>query len=120
MSLQINGAIVALRIDTGAQTNLISMIEINAMKENPKMIKKRVPLEGYNGKDIENKGQCRLKVTAKNKTHNVLFTVVLEGCESLLGAATSNTLNLVSRAHHINCSKAISTRTCTVDSIVQR
>lgn len=118
VSLQINGAIVALRIDTGMQANLNSTIEINAMKEKPKIIKKRVPLEDYNGKDIENKGQCRLKVTVKKKTHNVLFTVVPEGSESLLGAATSKTLNLVRRVHHINCSEATSTRT--VDSIVQR
>ncbi len=120
VSLQINGAIVALRIDTGAQANLISMTDINAMKEKPKIIKKRVPLKDYNGKDIESKGQCRLKVTVKNKTYNVLFSVVPEGRESLLGGFALNTLNLVRRVYHINCSEAISVHSGTVDSIVQR
>lgn len=51
-----NGAIVAARTDTVALANLISMTEINAIKE---------------------KGQCRLKITVKNKTHHALFTVLL-------------------------------------------
>lgn len=69
-------------------------------------------------KTLKNKGQCRLKVvlTVKNKPHNVLFTVVYDSCESLLGGATSKTL--VRRVYHINFSEAISTHTCTVDSIV--
>lgn len=56
VSLQINGTIVALRIDAGAQANLISIPEIIAIKEKPKIIKKRVSLKDYNEKDIENKG----------------------------------------------------------------
>lgn len=42
VSLPINGVLVALRIDTGAQANLISMTEIKAMKEKPKITKKPV------------------------------------------------------------------------------
>lgn len=77
---------MALRIDTGAQANLVSMTEIKALKVKPKIIKKRVPLKDYNGKYIENKGHNKgLNVTVKNKTFSVLFTVVPEGCESLLG-----------------------------------
>lgn len=60
VSLQINGAIVALRTYTGVQANLISM-------KSPKK-KKKGQLKDYNGKDIENIGQCRLKVRVKNKT----------------------------------------------------
>lgn len=56
VSLQINGTIVALRIDAGAQANLISIPEVIAIKEKPKIIKKRVSLKDYNEKDIENKG----------------------------------------------------------------
>lgn len=63
----INGALIALRIDTGAQANLISMTEINTMKEKPKILKKAVRLKDYNEKDIESNGQCRLKVTIKTK-----------------------------------------------------
>lgn len=60
-SLPIDGALVALRIETDALANLISMIEIMAMKEKPKIFKKTVQLKDYNRKDIESKGQCRLK-----------------------------------------------------------
>ena len=118
--MPINGALVALRIDTGAQANLISMTEIKAMKEKPKLIKKTVQLKDYNGKDIESKGQCKLKVTVKDKSYNVLFSVVPEGRESLLGGVSSNKLNLVRRVYHINCSDAVSVHTGTVESIVHR
>lgn len=37
VSVPINGALVVLRIDTGAQANLISMTEIKATKEKPKI-----------------------------------------------------------------------------------
>lgn len=56
----------------------------------------------------------------KNKTYNVLFSVVPEGLESLLGGVASKRLNLVRRVYHINCSEAASVHTSTVDSIVQR
>ncbi|XP_041842184.1 uncharacterized protein LOC121640472 [Melanotaenia boesemani] len=42
VSLPVNGALVALRIDTGAQANLISMTDVYSMKEKPKIFDKRV------------------------------------------------------------------------------
>ncbi|XP_063055929.1 uncharacterized protein K02A2.6-like [Engraulis encrasicolus] len=120
VSLPINGALVALRIDTGAQANLISMTEIRAMKEKPKIFKKSVQLKDYNGKEIESKGQCRLRVTVKNKQYSVLFSIVPEGRESLLGGLTSKNLNLVRRVYQISCSDAVRAHNSTVDSIVQR
>lgn len=72
------------------------------------------------GPNIDSDSRWRLKVTVKSETDNVLFTVVPEGCESLLGGAASKTLNLVRRVYHINCSEAIGMHSCTVDSIVQR
>lgn len=88
VSLPINGALVALRIDTGAQANLISKTEINAMKEKPKIIKKTALLKDYSGKEIESRGQRRLKVTVKNKEYNLLFSIVPESWESLIGGVT--------------------------------
>lgn len=116
VSLPVNGALVALRINTGAQANLISMTEIHAMKEKPKIIPKRVLLKDYNGKDIASRGQCRLKVTVKGKDKYVLFTVVPEGHESLLSGATSKKLNLVKRVYNMR----IAPGTQTVESTVQQ
>lgn len=42
VSLPVNGALVALRIDTGAQANLISMTDVYSMKEKPKIFEKSV------------------------------------------------------------------------------
>lgn len=118
--MPIDGALVAQRIDTGAHANLISMIEIKAMKEKPKIFKKTVQLKDYNGKDIESKGQCRLKVTVKNKSFKVLFSVIPESRESLLGGLASKKLNLVRKVYRINCSEAVSVHTGTVESIMHR
>ncbi|KAI4891972.1 hypothetical protein NFI96_009139, partial [Prochilodus magdalenae] len=120
VSLPINGALVALRIDTGAQANLISMTEIRAMKEKPKIFKKSVQLKDYNGKEIESKGQCKLRVNVKNKEYNVLFSIVPENRESLIGGVTSKKLNLVRRVYQISYSEAVRPHNSTVDSVVQR
>lgn len=119
VSLPIQGTLVTQRIDTGAQANLISMTEISAMKPKPNIIKKRVPLKDYNGKNVESNGQCRLTVTIKHKDYDVLFNVVSEGRESLLGGMTSKRLNVVERVYHISCAKAASGQRGAVDSIVQ-
>lgn len=87
------------------------MTEIKAMKENPKISKKTAQLKDYNGKDIKSKGQCRLQVTIKGKSHNVLFYVVPEGRESLLGGMSANKLNLVKKIYNINCSEAVRAQT---------
>lgn len=95
MSLPINGTLIALRIDTGAQGN-------ERKAEN-----KSVQLKDYNGKEMESKGQCRLRVTVKNKAYNVLFSVMPEGRESLIGGDTSEKLDLVRRVYQITCSEAL-------------
>ena len=90
------------------------------MKEKPKITKKPVQMKDYSGHDIESKGHCRLKVTVKDKSSNVLFSVVPEGRESLLGGVSSKKLNLVRRVYHINCSEAVSGHTDTVESLDKR
>lgn len=65
VSLQINWAIVALRIDTGAQANLISMTEIDAMKEKPKTIKSST--KGLQSQRYWKQRSVKKKVTVKNK-----------------------------------------------------
>ena len=117
--LQINGTIITLKLDTGAKANLISMSDIKAMRDRPKLQRKTLALKDYNGQNIECLGTCRLQVrpTVKDKMHHLLFSVVPEGLDSLLGDKACEDLELVKRVYRINTEMTASPDT--VDSIVQ-
>lgn len=117
--LQINGAWVTLKLDTGAKANLINMSVIKNMTEKPKIKKKPILLKDNNGKSIDSLGVCRLKVTVKDNMHHLLFSVVAEALESLLGDKACEDLNLVKRVYHINHDKSAVTTSNSVDDIVQ-
>lgn len=115
--LQINGTIITLKLDTGAKANLISMSDVKAMREKPKIQRKTLALKDYNGQSIECLGTCKLKVIVKNKVHHLLFSVVPEGLDSLLGDKACENLQLVKRVYRINTS--VTDSTGSVDLIVQ-
>ena len=117
--LHINGTIITLKLDTGAKANLISMSDIKAMRDRPKLQRKTLALKDYNGQNIECLGTCRLQVrpTVKDKMHHLLFSVVPEGLDSLLGDKACEDLELVKRVYRINTEMTASPDT--VDSIVQ-
>ncbi|XP_026050672.1 uncharacterized protein K02A2.6-like [Astatotilapia calliptera] len=101
--LLVNGTLVTFKIDTGAKANLINEKDFKALTEKPRRFTEKVtPLRAYNNQPIQTKGGCRLKVTAKGKQHNILFTIVPDGHESLLGDKTSEDLGLVKRIYQIN------------------
>ncbi|RXN30291.1 retrotransposon-like family member retr-1 [Labeo rohita] len=95
------------------------MSDIKNMTEKPKIKKKPILLKDYNGKSIDSLGICRLKVTVKDKVHHLLFTVVAEELESLLGDKACENLNLFKRVYHINHDNSAVTTSNSVDDIVQ-
>ena len=115
--LQINGTVVTMKLDTGAKANLISMSDVKAMREKPKIQKKTLALKDYNGQSIECLGTCKLEVTVKDKVHHLLFSVVPEGLDSLLGDKACESLELVKRVYRINTSMTDSPDSA--DTIVQ-
>lgn len=98
-----NGTIITFKIDTGAKANLINENDLKALAEKPKRVmNKAMSLMAYNNEPIETRGGCRLKVTAKGKQHNLMFTIVPSGHESILGDKASEDLGLVKRIYQIN------------------
>lgn len=89
-------------MDTGPKANLISMSDVKAMTEKPKIQRKTPALKDYNGQSIECLGTCKLKVTVKDQVHHLLFSVVPEGLGSLLGDKDCENLQLVKRVYRIN------------------
>ncbi|KAF7643184.1 hypothetical protein LDENG_00243950, partial [Lucifuga dentata] len=92
-------AVIPLKLDTEAKANLISELDISAMKVKPHIHPHASSLKAYNGQPINTKGKCRLKVSFKGKEHNLMFVVVPDGHDSLLGEACEK---LVKRVYCIN------------------
>lgn len=61
-----------------------------------------VKFKAYNGQNINTKGTCSLKVKLKGKEHRLMFVVVPDGHDSLLGDKACEKLGLVKRVYCIN------------------
>lgn len=75
------------------------MSVVKAMRKKTKIQKKTLALKDYNGQST-----CKLKVTVKDKVHDLLFSIVPEGLDSLLGDKACEDLELVKRVYRINTS----------------
>lgn len=110
-TLPVNGALVTFKLDTGAKANLINELDVKAMKVKPHINQNNKSLQAYNGQPINTKGKCRLKVQVKGKSHNLMFIIVPDGHESLLGDKACEKLGLVRRVYSINRSEPKSVNT---------
>ncbi|XP_057184972.1 uncharacterized protein K02A2.6-like [Triplophysa rosa] len=100
-ALEINGLKVSIKLDTGAKANLISEQDIREMRIKPHINQKTVQLKAYNGHLIETKGTCKLKVKVKNREYHLMFVVVPDGHDSVLGDTACEDLGLVKRVYNI-------------------
>jgi hypothetical protein len=100
--LVVNGTILTLKLDTGAKVNLINMRDVHELKHKPVIMQKAVALKAYNGHAIETKVLCRLTVKRKTRSHTLMFVIVPEGHDSLLGNTACESLRLVKRVYTIN------------------
>lgn len=103
--LPVNGALVTFKLDTGAKANLVNELDVKAMKTKPHIFQNNSLLQAYNGEPIKTKGKCRLRVQVKGKYHSLMFIIVPEGHESLLGDKACERLGLVRRVYSINSSE---------------
>ena len=73
--LEVNEKPVEFKLDTGAQTNLISESVYQSLKPKPKLHPARVRLTGYSGVAIPVKGRCFVQIKYKGSTHNMAVLV---------------------------------------------
>lgn len=59
-------------------------------------------LKTYYNQPITTKSDCNLNLTAKGKQHNLLFTIVPDEHESLLGDKAAESLGRVKRVYQLN------------------
>ena len=98
--LVMNGDIVVVKLDTGAQANLLSEQDYRMLRIRPRLHKASVKLTDYSNNEIATNGSCILDVKVCGVNRKVRFVVVSRG-PSLLGAQACERLGLVSRVFNI-------------------
>ena len=100
--MKLNHHPVKLKLDTGAQANVISESSFQKLRPRPKLQKARVKLTGYYEVPIPVKGRCFVQVEYNGRKHNTSFLVVPGNRQSLLGLRTCEDMNLVKRVLNVD------------------
>ena len=100
-TLAVNGSLIPLKVDSGAQVNLLNCKDYQALTPKPKLHKRVVKLKTYNDEPIKTVGVCIARIEINGKFKNVKFVVVPENLQSIIGANDSERLGLVKRNSNV-------------------
>ena len=100
--LTVCDSLVPLKVDSGAQVNILSLSDYEGLASKPKLLTERRPkLKTYNEENIETLVICIATVNYMGKKHRLQFVVVSKGSQSLIGASDSGRLGLVTREYGV-------------------
>ena len=98
-----SGIPISYKIDTGAQCKVIPLTILKKFDPEPDLCPVHIKLSAYNSK-IPILGECSLTLKHKEDHFDVSFIVVDSKSMSILGLATSESLNLIKHISAINVS----------------
>ena len=90
-----------LKLDTGAEANIIPIEVFNQLTNRPKVHPTKTKLTAYGGTTIKPLGTCTLQCTSKHKCCDVKFYVVNADSQPILGLADCENLGYVKRVNAI-------------------
>ena len=98
--MDINDTLITIKLDTGAQANIIPERDYKKLNKQPKLQPSEVKLKGYTGTEIPVLGSCYLVVKHKDKSAKLHFLVISDGHKTkryqpVLGLKACNQLHLV-------------------------
>lgn len=93
--LTVNGSVLPLKLDTGAQANLMSMADFKQLKVKPHIHKTAEKLKGYYNTSIPVHGKSIMTVNHQGKIHKLAFHIVPGDAQALLGKAACERLGLI-------------------------
>ena len=99
--LNINGAIVPCKLDTGAQANVMSLEEYRSLPDKPKITSCSAKLTGYYNSEIPLVGKCITSIEHRGTRFKVQFMVVPGKAPTLLGRNACEKLDLVRRVEAV-------------------
>lgn len=98
--IQINESNVKVKLDTGADVNVLPLNIYNKIKKsNVKLESTNMILESFGGNKIKPLGITELLCTIKNVTKKQEFVIVKADTTPLLGLYTCREFNLIKRIH---------------------
>lgn len=96
---------IKLKLDTGAQVNVMPLHLYKKLSRHP-MMKSKARLVSYSGHPIETCGKTSLTITHKGKFYIVDFQIVNSDVTPVLGLKSCQELNLVKRIYAVNNRKS--------------
>ena len=99
--LRVSGTVINFKLDTGADTSIISLSDYERISNPPALSKSTVKLKAYNGQPIQSMGVCSLPVEYNNVKVEATFEVVRDKLQALLGATDCERLGLVQRINEV-------------------
>ena len=110
-TIRINNKPLTVKLDSGAATNIIPKEEFHRLvpkrQRKQKLKESTAKLTAFGGHDIPVIGKCHLQCRHRGTTHVLEFQVVEQG-KSLLGCASSKSMELITfhNVDHLNGQKA--------------
>ena len=96
---------VKLKLDTGADTNIISEETLKKLVPRPALKKSPITMRAYNSKLIPSLGVCQVTLKHKDRDMSAVFEVVPSNRQALLGSAGCERMGLVQRVDEARLSK---------------
>ena len=93
--LVINGSIVPVKLDTGAQVNILSEADYRQLRDRPRLHPTNETLKGYCQGHIPVKGKCIVTVKHGQDICKMAFFIVPGKAQPLLGRAACERLKLI-------------------------
>jgi hypothetical protein len=95
--IEVEGQKVNIKLDTGADTNLIPLKIFQKISHPQKLLKTRINLEAYGGYKLKVMGQAELECKIHNKESRQTFIVVNENGETIMGKDAFESLKLIQK-----------------------
>ena len=93
--LAVNGTAIPVKLDTGAQVNILPESDYNRLKNKPQLRRATETLKAYNQSQIIVKGKCVVNVDHNARKHKLLFFVVPGDKQALLGRQACEKFGLI-------------------------
>ena len=117
--LKVNDSLIPFKLDTGAQANVLSLKDFKSLINKPKLIKRKIGLQAYNGESIPVAGVCHVQLDHNGQKIKASLVIVSIDTQPILGLTTCEKMGLVKRIHVINKDKAVEKTTMNSDIILE-
>jgi hypothetical protein len=95
----INNHNVSFKLDSGAQTNLLSYSMFKELGlSQSQIVQSNVVISSFTGQQVPIVGRCNINCLIRSQNHDISFVIVDAKCSPLLGLETCCKLGLISRS----------------------